>query len=181
MSADKKQTTQRAISYTPGPYSYCQSSDGCDDFWDIVAPGVEHRIGSVLFWDDDEQWAARAEANARLFAAAPELLDSLRLADIFTTATAGTTYNASETRRRVCAAIAKAGAVVRPDIAEIIATEGVADQADSLEEPSESLDYFGRCPMRLRNDGYLSIRRAHWFRCRRHWTKWFGGKNLFSS
>lgn len=37
----------------------------------------------------------------------------------------------------------------------------------------------GDCPKCKRNDGFLSIRKAHWFICKRHKFKWYAGYDLF--
>ncbi len=42
-------------------------------------------------------------------------------------------------------------------------------------------EYWGVCPRCKRNDGYLNIRRVHWFVCHRHRVRWWGGENLFST
>jgi hypothetical protein len=67
-----------ATPHTPGPFIYRKSEDGCDNYWDIVSVHEPHRrLASILFWDDDPQWTTQTEADARLFAAAPELLGAL--------------------------------------------------------------------------------------------------------
>lgn len=43
------------------------------------------------------------------------------------------------------------------------------------------ISYFGGCPHCGRTDGYLNIRRGHWFVCHTHRTRWLAGANLFSS
>lgn len=61
----------------PGPYAYHRDADGCDDTFDITDARGKH-LTSVPFWDDPEtDHAARAEAIARLFAAAPSMLAAL--------------------------------------------------------------------------------------------------------
>jgi hypothetical protein len=40
---------------------------------------------------------------------------------------------------------------------------------------------FGACPQCGRTDGYFNIRRAHYFVCHKHRTKWFAGVNVFGS
>ena len=37
----------------------------------------------------------------------------------------------------------------------------------------------GDCPKCGRNDGFLNVYKAHWFICRRHRVKWYGGYDLF--
>jgi hypothetical protein len=41
--------------------------------------------------------------------------------------------------------------------------------------------YFGVCPTCGCTDGYLNVRRAHYFVCHRHRVRWLAGENLFSS
>ncbi len=43
------------------------------------------------------------------------------------------------------------------------------------------VDYFGGCPDCGGNDGYLNIRKDHWFRCDKHKVRWYIGSNFFSS
>ncbi len=40
-------------------------------------------------------------------------------------------------------------------------------------------NYFGDCPKCRRNNGYLNIGRDHWFVCKKHGVKWYGGSNIF--
>lgn len=53
---------------------------------------------------------------------------------------------------------------------------------ESCQRPKDEpeIDDFGGCPLCLRNDGFLDVGRDHWFICRAHKTKWYGGSNLFS-
>jgi hypothetical protein len=63
---------------TSGPYAYRRSSDGCDETWEVFAEGDGRVIAAIPFWDEgDGLAAAKAEAEARLFAAAPDLLEAL--------------------------------------------------------------------------------------------------------
>jgi len=39
----------------------------------------------------------------------------------------------------------------------------------------------GGCPECARSDGYINLGREHWFICREHRTRWFGGTNLFDT
>lgn len=59
--------------YLPGPYTCLRSRDGCDETFDIYAPGKDRPLVSIGFWEQEEE----AEATARLFTAAPKLLDAL--------------------------------------------------------------------------------------------------------
>jgi hypothetical protein len=70
--------TTEPIKHTPGPYTYRRSTDGCDDTWEIIADFAESPLAFVPFWaDEDDAVTAQAEANARLFAASPKLLDAV--------------------------------------------------------------------------------------------------------
>jgi hypothetical protein len=40
-------------------------------------------------------------------------------------------------------------------------------------------DHFGQCPKCKKNDGFVNIGRNHWFFCRRHRVKWYGGHDVF--
>lgn len=96
------------VSHTPGPFWYERSRDECDDTFDISAPGIDRPMVSVPFRASEADWAARAEANARLFAAAPDLLSAAKLAHEWMSAVAGNLYATTEIRRLLCSAIAKA-------------------------------------------------------------------------
>ena len=65
-------------SHTPGPYFYERQADGVDDLWEIKAQKDQRTIASIVFWDDDLDWMARTEANARLLTSAPDILDALK-------------------------------------------------------------------------------------------------------
>lgn len=66
------------MAYTPGPYAYYRSSDGCDDTWEIVSDSTGDWITSFRFWDDPKTNSAdQNEANACLLAASPNLLQAL--------------------------------------------------------------------------------------------------------
>jgi len=41
--------------------------------------------------------------------------------------------------------------------------------------------HFGVCPKCHSHDGYINIGQGHWFYCREHKVRWFGGANLFDS
>jgi hypothetical protein len=61
----------------PGPYFYQRDKDGCDDVWHIIS-AEGYVVASIHFWDEpDTNERAESEANARLLAAAPELLSAL--------------------------------------------------------------------------------------------------------
>jgi hypothetical protein len=73
MHEQKKKTR-----HTDGPFAYCKEEDGCNNFWRIFpANDPAKSLTRILFWDDDPEETAQTEANARLFAAAPELLSAL--------------------------------------------------------------------------------------------------------
>lgn len=70
--------------HTPGPW-LCQPTniDGPDYGVCIVADNLGGLVGAALPWatEIDSGDMARVEANARLIAAAPELLEALRAAE----------------------------------------------------------------------------------------------------
>jgi hypothetical protein len=41
--------------------------------------------------------------------------------------------------------------------------------------------HFGKCPHCATSDGWLNVQSDHWFICRTHRVKWYGGSNLLSS
>ena len=48
--------------------------------------------------------------------------------------------------------------------------------------PFPEVDYslrFGDCPKCGKNDGFVNLGKEHWFICREHKMKWYGGANLF--
>jgi|GEM_PF-5265290 len=65
-------------SYSLGPYTRRRNKDGCDDCCDIIAADGSV-VASIRFWDEPDMpdLAARAEANASLLAAAPDLLKAV--------------------------------------------------------------------------------------------------------
>jgi hypothetical protein len=40
-------------------------------------------------------------------------------------------------------------------------------------------NHFGQCPKCKKNDGYVNIGRNHWFFCKKHQVKWYGGHDMF--
>jgi hypothetical protein len=63
--------------HAPGPYFYQHEKNGCDDTWEIIATDGSY-VASIYFCDEPgTREAEESEANARLFAAAPELLGAL--------------------------------------------------------------------------------------------------------
>ena len=74
------QNWEQKVGHTPGPFTYRRHRDGVDDFWQIVAcADVDQVLASIFFWcDDPVAELQERESNARLFAAAPELLAALR-------------------------------------------------------------------------------------------------------
>jgi hypothetical protein len=73
------QDTEPKLQHTPGPYSYGWDRDGCNDYWYIFPASDEsNTLASILFWDSKPGEMAQTGANARLFAAAPELLEMLK-------------------------------------------------------------------------------------------------------
>jgi hypothetical protein len=63
--------------HTPGPHSYRLDADGVDDLWIIESSSGDY-LSEIRFWDCDEpEKLCRIKVNARLFAAAPQLLNAL--------------------------------------------------------------------------------------------------------
>jgi hypothetical protein len=94
MNRDNKPTTQQTTLRKPGPYSYHRNKDGCDEVWDIFAAGADRPFASLPFWDDED---GSLEATAQLLAAAPQLLETLKLVDDYMTA-----WASDETAIAVC-------------------------------------------------------------------------------
>lgn len=70
-------TTQ--FQFAPGPYSYGWDRDGCNDYWYIYPVANEkNTLAQILFGEDIPGDMERTEPQARLFAAAPELLSVLK-------------------------------------------------------------------------------------------------------
>jgi|GEM_PF-3825899 len=65
-----------AIKHTPGPFTYRRDYDETFDFVKIVTCCEEERVLACIL-DNEVEWSAQIEANALLFAAAPELLQAL--------------------------------------------------------------------------------------------------------
>lgn len=68
------------ITHSPGPYFYESDRDGCDDIWRIVSQPDQSTIATLSYWggDDPEEYVARVEANARLFAASADMFNALK-------------------------------------------------------------------------------------------------------
>ena len=62
------------MTHTPGPWEYHYSSSDPHDEWMIGGPGFTPVIAVVIRDDEATVGAATVEKNARLIAAAPELL-----------------------------------------------------------------------------------------------------------
>ncbi|HEY1684370.1 MAG TPA: hypothetical protein VGG19_06385 [Tepidisphaeraceae bacterium] len=72
-------TTKSNFKYASGPYSYGWDRDGCNDYWYIFpASDQKNTLAQILFWDSVPDEMEQTEAQARLFAAAPEVLDTLK-------------------------------------------------------------------------------------------------------
>jgi hypothetical protein len=67
---------------------------------------------------------------------------------------------------------------IRPGMLEAAIWENHPRAGDTPETTSQ---YFGGCPVCGKHDGYLNVRRAHFFLCRQHKTCWCVGENLFRS
>jgi hypothetical protein len=68
-----------AFRHTPGPFTVRRDYDESFAYWKIV-PCCDHDqvLACILCRDNEFEWSARTEANAELFAAAPELLQALQ-------------------------------------------------------------------------------------------------------
>jgi len=75
---DRNKLTESTPKHTPGPYFYERNADGVDDLWVIKAQNGQEDIASITFWDCNPEWMSRTEANARLLAASPDMLASLK-------------------------------------------------------------------------------------------------------
>jgi hypothetical protein len=65
--------------HTPGPWVVRQDSRDRDGLWELVGYDIESEKGcEIVGCEGIEAWKDNAEANARLIAAAPELLAALR-------------------------------------------------------------------------------------------------------
>jgi hypothetical protein len=94
--------------FPSGPYTYCRDKDGCDDVWLIYAAGADRPITGIPFWGDKPEWQARAEATARLFAAAPALLEALCLANKWLELTGRNGYTSLPAAKQIREAIESA-------------------------------------------------------------------------
>ncbi|HXE54662.1 MAG TPA: hypothetical protein VN541_16695 [Tepidisphaeraceae bacterium] len=99
--------------FPAGPYTYSRDKDGCDDVWNVYASGCDRPITSIPFWGDEPDWAMRTEATAKLFAAAPDLLEALRMADASLTLLARNGYTEFPAGQEIRAAIELAGGCVK--------------------------------------------------------------------
>lgn len=95
--------------HTPGPWVAQRSPATHDGQYDFAIHGVKATVIAEAFGRDSRGNIVAAEANARLIAAAPDLLEALRwfIEDIDGTHTEMLDFDANVTRSR--AALAKAG------------------------------------------------------------------------
>jgi hypothetical protein len=76
----EKTNNRQSPKHKPGPYFYCRDKDGVDDCWFICEAGDELPFASIPFWDTEDGSKGRElEATARLLAAAPQMLETLKL------------------------------------------------------------------------------------------------------
>lgn len=87
-----------------GPYACQNYSDGCDEVIEVVG-GMGEKLVECRFWDDEDGERGKTiAAYMQLFAAAPEMLDALRIVYAHLCTTSGDTV----TSFIVHSAIAKA-------------------------------------------------------------------------
>jgi hypothetical protein len=56
--------------------------DGCDEVWGVFEANATHAVIELRFWDEgDGAKRRRMEEKARLFGAAPQMLDALQVAE----------------------------------------------------------------------------------------------------
>ena len=53
--------------------------------------------------------------------------------------------------------------------------------SNTSELPVNRDHHFGACPECGGSDGYINVRKSHWFVCDAHRTRWWAGSGLFSS
>lgn len=82
MTGDQPNTeasrTTEPITHTPGPWHVEPHRDDC--LWVAVPAPVGRKVIAVLCIGFDEPWDSQQHANARLIAAAPDLLEALKAA-----------------------------------------------------------------------------------------------------
>jgi len=66
------------MSHTPGPWAAHEGWPS--DVWHVDMPGRTYSIGVSRADSDEDMAVEEVQANARLIACAPEMLDALRLA-----------------------------------------------------------------------------------------------------
>jgi hypothetical protein len=81
-------------------------TDGCEEVWGIFEGNATRALAEFRFWDEGEGTERREmEERARLFGAAPAMLNALLLADKSLGLIAGPNYRKSEVRQLIRAAI----------------------------------------------------------------------------
>ena len=101
MTKTTKELAEGSPSYINGPYSYYRDKDGVDETWNVYESGNPRPLISIAFWDEVD----RTQALARLFAAAPTMLDALRHVDMTNSSALGSYYTSSDTCRLIREAI----------------------------------------------------------------------------
>jgi hypothetical protein len=76
----KEAAAPAKVTHSPGPYFYEHDRDGVDDIWRIISQPDQSTIATLSYWggDDPDEYVARVEANARLFAASADMFDALK-------------------------------------------------------------------------------------------------------
>jgi len=79
MTDMNKPSAAAIVRHTPGPYFYESNRDGVDDLWEIIAQQSKSYVATINYWGEpDNDKASVTEANARLLAASPDMLDALK-------------------------------------------------------------------------------------------------------
>jgi hypothetical protein len=120
-------TAQQPPGHKAGPYSYGSDEEAFADCWLIYAAGEEGPIASLPVWDSENGSECKEiEATAKLLAAAPQMLATLKLIDVEMAACTAW-YGDTELYWLVRAAITEAGDTPAPEL-------GVAEASQMLDK-----------------------------------------------